>query len=481
LKEINSRKATNSNDYPAWISKLCCEDICTPLTDIINQMFKERHFPDKWKAAEVVPLLKTNSPSQCSDYRPISLLWHLGKIAEFFINKRLKSQMLCKLQPNQYAYLTGIGCTDAIVAAIDDWTCALDDSKNIGVQAILYDFSKAFDKMQPDILLGKLLQMDITADIITLIKDYLSNREQSVVIRGTGAKSEISKMPVGVPQGTLCSPILWIAFVDSLQFSHGSIIKYADDTTWYYPISNYDNVLLESTVSSVTFKASDVAQKSVEECYDWSRNNHMTLNVKKTKILNISVKKELTMENNIMLNNVAIEITQEASFLGVAMDCHLNFVTHVTNIVKRANKKLFALLVLKRQGVNATSLVKMYQSQVIPVITYGAPGWHPIISQTSCDQLESVQKRALKMIYPEANDYSSRLALARLCPLSQVFHDLCAKYVNKVKTNSKHKLYSRLPKTQSQLGRRHSSRLVDKPVCTSRTKLREKTLFMKFC
>ena len=56
LKELNTKKATHSNDFPAWITKLCAEDICLPLTDILNCMFATCKFPNKWKVAEVCPL-----------------------------------------------------------------------------------------------------------------------------------------------------------------------------------------------------------------------------------------------------------------------------------------------------------------------------------------------------------------------------------------------------------------------------------------
>ena len=55
-------------------------------------------------------------------------------------------------------------------------------------------------------------------------------RKQSVLLRGTNVKSETIEMNVGVPHSTLCGPILWKAFVDSLQFSEGRSIKYAEDT-----------------------------------------------------------------------------------------------------------------------------------------------------------------------------------------------------------------------------------------------------------
>ena len=61
-------------------------------------------------------------------------------------------------------------------------------------------------------------------------------------------------MNVGVPQGTLCGPILWIAFVDSLQFSEGSSRSYADDTSCYYPMSSSNSLIIENQASSVTFE-----------------------------------------------------------------------------------------------------------------------------------------------------------------------------------------------------------------------------------
>ena len=84
LKHLDCKKATHSYDYPAFVSRDFAEDIALPLTDIINTMFSTQVYPSKYKQAEVTPLPKTGNAMTYKDYRPISLLWHCGKVLEFF-------------------------------------------------------------------------------------------------------------------------------------------------------------------------------------------------------------------------------------------------------------------------------------------------------------------------------------------------------------------------------------------------------------
>jgi hypothetical protein len=71
-----TRKATHTQDYPAWVSKMCLEDVCLPLTDTcnynkVNTMFAKRlnkHFPHKWKDAKVSLFNKVQFPYQNKDF-----------------------------------------------------------------------------------------------------------------------------------------------------------------------------------------------------------------------------------------------------------------------------------------------------------------------------------------------------------------------------------------------------------------------------
>ena len=84
LQNINTCKATHSRDFPSWISRNNADDICIPMTDIINSVLKPIYFPIKRKQAEIKPLEKVFCPEIAKDYRPISLRWHLGKELSHF-------------------------------------------------------------------------------------------------------------------------------------------------------------------------------------------------------------------------------------------------------------------------------------------------------------------------------------------------------------------------------------------------------------
>ncbi|GFU18558.1 RNA-directed DNA polymerase from mobile element jockey [Trichonephila clavipes] len=59
-------------------------------TLLINQLFKNNYFPDSWKTAVVIPILKPDkNPELAQNYRPISLLSSLSKVYEFVLLRRL--------------------------------------------------------------------------------------------------------------------------------------------------------------------------------------------------------------------------------------------------------------------------------------------------------------------------------------------------------------------------------------------------------
>ena len=448
LRRINSSKSVNSEDYPPWVTKLCYEDLCVPITDIVNQSLQEAKYPTLYKQAEITPVPKHNSPASPKDYRPISLLWHVGKVAENFINKQLRAFLLPKLHSNQFAYMDGVGCTDALVSLLDDVTRILDNDENIGSQLILYDFSKAFDMMQHSLLLSKLRRFDIPKPMIHLIADYLTGRVQCVHLKQHKTRSATTKCDVGVPQGTLLGPTLWLAFVDSLQFQHGISIKYADDTSTLLPLPYQQTETTTNTPTAISFLPSIIGQALIDECHRWSCDNQMQLNACKTKVVNISLRKSLNMIGTYLVDGThQIEIEEYAKLLGVHIDSHLSFSHHVETIKRAANKKCHGLLLLKRAGVKQPSLVMLYKSQTLPTITHSSAAWYPYTTDYQQKDLEKSQKLALRIIFPEIESYAERLAAAGcLNTLNETLKSICRSYATKVKETTSHPLHDRLPK-----------------------------------
>mgnify|MGYP001803318362 CR=1 FL=1 len=129
LRQMDSRKSVHSGDFPPWITKMCCEDVCIPITNIVNHTLREQIFPAIYKSAKIMPVPKHTSAS------------------------------------------------------------------------------------------------------------------------------------------TLLGPTLWLAFVNSLQFSEGSTIKYADDTTSYFPLSKSANNITYTTPTEMTFDPPETGQQQQQNAH----------------------------------------------------------------------------------------------------------------------------------------------------------------------------------------------------------------------
>ena len=138
-----------------------------------------------------------------------------------------------------------------------------------------FDFSKAFDSVNHDIILHKLKHIyKLDGRLLKFIKNYLSDREQCVVI--DGIKSSLTPVRSGVPQGSIIGPILFVLFINDLPQGideESNIALYADDTKLWRSIkSDHDHLQL---------------QKDIAYLHSWSLHNKINFNLQKWKVVTI--------------------------------------------------------------------------------------------------------------------------------------------------------------------------------------------------
>ena len=205
-------------------------------------------------------------------------------------------------------------------------------------------------------------------------------------------------------------------------------IKYVDDTS----------VLHVSCDDS-----DDTLQNAAEYLSGWAERNNMIFNVKKTKEIVFQNGRKSTNLQQIYIGDSVIERVHEAKVLGVVIQANLKWNSHISNIVKKANKRLFLLRLCKRAGVKTCDLIEIYTSLVRSLLEYCCVVWHPALPNYLHDDLERVQKRALVIIFPGV-DYQTSMQMAKVNTLYDRREMLCRKLFKSVLMPN-HKLHNCLP------------------------------------
>ncbi len=141
----------------------------------------------------------------------------------------------------------------------------------------------------------------------------------------------------------------------------------------------------------------------------------------------------------IQIKGKVVERVDHVKLLGITLSNDLTWKRHVDNIVKKAGKKMYMLYQVKRADVNQADLVTVYISVVRPVVEYACPVWHTNLPIYFSDNIEMIQKRAMKAIFPGMS-YVYILNHINLSTLKERRDYLCEKYFINMQANS-HKVH----------------------------------------
>ena len=187
--------------------------------------------------------------------------------------------------PSQSGFLPGDSCISQLLSIIHEIQTAFDENPTIDVRGVFLDISKAFDKVWHDGIIFKLKAYGVEGELLSLLKNYLENREQRVVLNGQ--TSEWRKIMSGVPQGSVLGPLLFLIYINDLPDGINSLCKiFADDTSLFSKV--YD-------IHKSASKLNDDLEKISYWAYQWNmqfnqdpkkQNNEITFS-KKTSSNNL--------------------------------------------------------------------------------------------------------------------------------------------------------------------------------------------------
>ena len=306
-----------------------------PITVILNSSYKEQSLPSPWKLADGVPLPKQKPVEDLSkQLHPISLTPSISKLAEdFFCTDPCRPYCAQDHWPWWYGGIPKSSTLFALISMVQDGTV-------VAVRVVFFDYRKAFDLIDHKILVAKINGLDMPHRIKVWVTDLLTNRHQRVKL-SSDCFSEWGPVPAGVPQGTKLGPWLFLAMINDLK---------VDALTWKY----VDDTTISQTISRGSL--GDV-QHAVTAVEDWSRSKRIQLNADKCKEMVVDFKKIIHNFSPLVVDGNELPVTNCAKILGVTISSNLKWNNHIVDWIKKANKRLYFIVILKRARVPLNDIV----------------------------------------------------------------------------------------------------------------------------
>ena len=386
LKNLDPNKAQGADNIHGKVLKQCSVTLSIPLALLFNICYSTGCIPADWKLANIVPVHKKGSKAEVTNYRPISLTSIIMKTFERIIRDDLIRRCDHLIDSRQHGFMLEKSCTTQLVSFCD--SLALSLNENIRTDVVYFDFQKAFDSVNHDIILHKLKhQYGIDGSLLRFFKCYLDERYQRVVI---GNKmSHKCRVTSGVPQGSILGPTLFILFLNDITKDLSpdtNIAMYADDTKIWRRIRKQDDHW--------------ILQRDINSLMNWATCNKMKFHPSKSHVLSITNSIGATQDDGnyiYAIDNSPICYTELEKDLGVHIHGKLNWTQHCNKLYSKANQRLGLLKRTCHFTKNINKRRAFYLSQVRSQFEHCTIIWRPS-SDTMIEKLESLQKRSLKWV-----------------------------------------------------------------------------------
>ena len=364
IKRLKNTGALGNDGIPVSILKQGVSVLSSPIAHLVNMSLSSGHVPIGFKKGIIIPIFKGKgkSSSDPSSYRPVSLLPALSKVLETVVKEDLDRHLLSinALPNSQYGFRKGRSTSTAISAAHGSWTKAVQAGKVVGILA--FDFSAAFDTVDPKTLLLKLSDLGIKGKELDWFQSYLTGGQQCVDWNGT--RSNYLPVKYGVRQGSILGPLLFITLMSDLPCA----LSLSDDENGGYA----DDSFLWATgkdAEAVRRTLNEKAQAFVE----FAQQNGLSLNANKTQLLLAGRLSNSTRNNfSVEVGQAVIHPSSSLELLGVRFDSKLSPEVHVTALAKSIRQRASLMTRLANHLPRGHYMRLLAQGLICGKLSYGA-------------------------------------------------------------------------------------------------------------
>ena len=398
-----------------------------------------------------MPVPKVYPTQNLSQLRNISGLLNFEKIFEKLLAKFIIKDMEDKLDKAQFGNQKGIGIQHYLVKMLHKILEALDTNSKgdrNAVLATLVDWENAFPRQCHTLGVKSFIENGVRPSLIPLLISYFKDRMMTVKWRG--CHSAPKHIKGGGPQGATLGLLEY-----SSQSNHNADcvgqenrFKFVDDLSLLEIInlvvvgiaSHNSKLHVPSDVPSHNlFIAPEnlKTQKWLDTIQDWTVNQKMVINSKKTKamVFNFS---DFQFTTRLKLKNEKIDIIKNTKLLGTIVSDNLKWDINTIDIVKKANQRMQLLRKVAGFCTSKQDLKEIYILFVRSILEQSAVVWHSSLTDENKVSLERVQKSAIRIILGNSyKSYEEGLAKLNIQTLEERREALCLNFARKCLTNEK--------------------------------------------
>ena len=469
-----SRKPRSSvpGDLPRRIVQEFGPELATPAGIIFRNIAKSGHWPQPWRVEYGTPLQKQSNPISEDQLRIISLTSYLSKVLEQFVVIWLLEYVGTQMDWGQYGGAKGSSISHYLIDFVNFILFNQDLKIPHAVVAVMIDFSKAFNRINHNIVITILSEMGVPGWLLKIVIGFLTERE--LVLRYKGGCSDRKSMPGGGPQGTKLGLFLFLILINAAGYPHlekyiGSHItqglnkrtpihnihmKYVDDMTQAEAINLRDCLIsnpdpnplqplaYHDRTQHVLPADKCQLQDQLDQLVDYCHINQMRINESKSKAMIFNTGRKHDCMPRLTLPDMGgeyLEVVEQFKLLGVVLRSDMKWYDNSDYICQKGYSRLWMLRRLKGLGASEVEMLDVYQKQVRSVLELAVPVWQAGLTQQEVKQIERVQRTALYIILGDKyTSYDQALDLLECDKLSDRRYKLCETFAKKSQKHPKY-------------------------------------------